>query len=61
MDGRDLGEVVMRGHFSGFGGSFCLEVLLMRIPAVLGGSATADGHMSAMTMPASPLGAVGRP
>jgi len=29
MDGRDLGEVVMRGHFSGFGGSFRLEVLLV--------------------------------
>jgi len=26
----------MRGHFSGFGGSFGLEVLLKRIPAVLG-------------------------
>jgi hypothetical protein len=32
----------MRGYFSGFGGSFGLEVLLKRIPAVLGGSATAD-------------------
>ena len=46
MDGRDLGEVVMCGHFSGFGGSFCLEVLLMRIPAVLGGSAAGTTHVS---------------
>jgi hypothetical protein len=30
---RDLGEVAVHGHFSGFGGSLCLEVLLMRIPA----------------------------
>ncbi len=28
----------MRGHFSGFGGSFGPEVPLKRIPAVLGGS-----------------------
>ena len=34
--GRDLGDVVMRGHFCGFGGSFCLEVLLVQIPTVLG-------------------------
>ena len=29
--------------------------LLMRIPAILGSSAVADGRMSAMTMPSSPL------
>ena len=33
---------------------------LMRIPAILGGSATADGPMSATTISASPPGAVGR-
>ena len=55
------GEVAVRGHFSGFGGFFGLEVLLMRVPAVLGGSATADGRMSATTMPSSPPGAAGCP
>jgi hypothetical protein len=41
--------------------AFCLEVLLMRIPAVLGGSAPRDGRMSATTMPSSPPGTIGRP
>src|SRR6266516_7189196 len=50
---RDLGEAAMRGHFSGFGGSFGREVLLKRIPGVLSGSATADGRVSATTMPSS--------
>jgi hypothetical protein len=31
---RDFGRVAVPGHFSGFVGSFRLEVLLMRIPAV---------------------------
>jgi uncharacterized membrane protein len=48
------GEVAMRGQLSGFGGSFHLEVLLMLIPAVLGGSAAAEEGMSATTMPSSP-------
>jgi hypothetical protein len=58
---RDFGRVAVPGHFSGFVGSFRLEVFLMRIPAVLYGSTTADGRMSATTMPSSPLGAVGYP
>ena len=58
---RDFGRVAVPGHFSGFVGSFRLEVFLMRIPAVLYGSATADGRMSATTMPSSPPGAVGYP
>ena len=51
------------GHarsFFEFGGSFGLEVLLKRTAAVLGGSATADGRMSATTMPSLPPSAVGR-
>jgi len=42
------------GHARSFfriGGSFGLEVLLKRIPGVLSGSATADGRVSATTMP----------
>ena len=58
---RDFDRVAVPGHFSGFVGSFRLEVFLMRIPAVLYGSATADGRMSATTMPSSPPGAVGYP
>jgi hypothetical protein len=58
---RDFGRVAVLGHFSGFVGSFRLEVFLMRIPAVLYGSATADGRMSATTMPSSPPAAVGTP
>jgi hypothetical protein len=50
----------MRGHLAGFGVSFRLEVLLMLIPAVLGGSAAAEEGMSATTMPSSPPGAAGR-
>ena len=60
--GTDIvGRVAVPGHFSGFVGSFRLEVFLMRIPAGLYGSATADGRMSATTMPSSPPGAVGYP
>ena len=58
---RDFGEAPCAVIFPGFAGFFRLEVLLMRIPAVLGGSATADGRMSATTMPSSPPGAVGCP
>src|SRR6266516_978744 len=42
------------GHARSFfriGGSLGLEVLLKRIPGVLSGSATADGRVSATTMP----------
>ena len=58
---RDFGELAVFGHLAVFGGLFSLERLLMRIPAVLSGSATGYGHMSATTMPASPLAAVGHP
>jgi hypothetical protein len=58
---RDFGEVAVFDHLAVFGGLFCLERLLTRIPAVLSGSATGYGHMSATTMPASPPAAVGRP
>jgi hypothetical protein len=50
----DFGEVAVFGHLAVLGGLFCLERFLMRIPAVLSGSATGCGHMSATTMPASP-------
>ena len=45
---RDLGDVAMRGRLFGCGG---LLALLMRLPFVLSSSATADGRMSAATMP----------
>src|SRR6266849_4815821 len=61
LTNRDFGELTVFGHLAVFGGLFCLERLLMRIPAVLSGSATGYGHMSATTMPASPPAAVGRP
>jgi hypothetical protein len=50
----DLGEVALRGDLFGFGGSFRLDVLLVLIPAVLGGSAAAEGGLSATTMLSSP-------
>jgi hypothetical protein len=50
----DLGEVVALGHFAEFFVEFCLEVRLMRILAILGGSTTADGRMVVTTMPSSP-------
>ena len=53
------GEVAMRGQLSGFGVSFHLEVLLMLIPAVFGGSAAALGLKAdiASSMPAGPWSA----
>ena len=57
----DLGEVALRGDLFGFGVSFRLEVLLVLIPAVLGGSAAAEGGLSATTVPSSPPGAAGCP
>jgi hypothetical protein len=51
---RDVSEVAMRVHFSGSGGFFRPFALLMRLPAVLGSSSTANSRMSAATMPASP-------
>jgi hypothetical protein len=52
MTCRDLGDVAMSGRFSGVV-IFSTGALLMRIRAVLVGSAMADGRISA-TMPASP-------
>jgi hypothetical protein len=50
----DLGEVGALSHFREFGDVFGLKLRLMRIPTVLGSSATADGRMAATTMPSSP-------
>jgi hypothetical protein len=47
---RDLGEVAIHGHFPDVA-AFRLLAPLMRIPAVLGGSPTADSRMSVVTMP----------
>lgn len=46
---RDLGEVAMHGRFFRMWLFFRLSALLMQIPAILGGSSTADSHMSAAT------------
>jgi hypothetical protein len=44
---RDVGDVAVRGHFRRLVDFFCLEALLIRISAALGGSATAAGRTSA--------------
>jgi hypothetical protein len=51
MTTRDFGEVAVFGHLAVFGGLFRLERLLMRIPAVLSGSATGYGHMCFSELP----------